>query len=86
MTTSAAKRGAVKRRPAAKRFHWFQGASVRELYNQLSAAGPDTARLEVHTTGDQMTFLVHPGEVSTQSHNPSHINDSHICPPDCPPK
>lgn len=64
-------------------YYWFQGASVRELVNQLEAAGPDTARLEVHTEGNSMTFLVLPGGVSPQSHDPRHINDSHLCPPDC---
>lgn len=69
-----------------KPYHWFQGASVRELVNQLEAADPDTARLEVHTAGDKMTFRVIPastGDVTIQSHDPLDINDSHRCPPDC---
>lgn len=74
------------RRPARKKavdFWWFQGASVRELYDQLSAAGPDTCRLEVHPAGNKITLLVE-AEVSTQSHTGAHINDAHPCPPDCP--
>lgn len=66
-----------------KPYHWFQGASVRELYDRISAAGPDTARLEVRQDGKKMTLDV-VAEVSTQAHIPGHpINDSHLCPPDC---
>jgi hypothetical protein len=77
----------VRRRRAqsdSPRFHWFQGASVRELYNQLSAAGPDTVILEVHQSGDKMTFqVVNQGGAQAQaSPNPS-INDSRVCPPIC---
>lgn len=64
-------------------YHWFQGESVQQLVKQLTAAGVDTARLEVHQDGKEMTFLVVP-EVAAESHNANHINDSHLCPPDCP--
>jgi len=73
-------------RPATKRgkpFHWFQGESVSQLYEQLAAAGPTTARIEVYQEGKKMTLRVVP-EVSTSSHTNNHINDSHLCPPDCP--
>lgn len=71
------------RRPAKKiEYWWFQGASVRELYDRLTAAGPDTAKLKVIPSGNQLLLDV-VAEVSTQSHDPRHINDSHACPPDC---
>lgn len=67
-----------------KKYHWFQGASVRDLYDTIGAAGPDTARLVVRQHGKKMTFEVE-AEVSTELHQPGHvINDSHYCPPDCP--
>jgi hypothetical protein len=78
----------VKRRPAskAKPYHWFQGASVRELYDQIGAIGPDTARVEVRQAGNKMTFDVldpaAPVE-DTQRIQPA-INDSKVCPPICP--
>lgn len=72
----------AKRRPVAIRYFWFQGASVRELYDRLSAAGPDTARFEVHLDGRKATLNV-VAEVSTQVHELDHINDSHVCPPQC---
>ena len=75
-----------------KPFHWFKGASVRALYDQIGAAGPDTARVEVRTEGDQMFFRVvadgeGANEVTPALHEPGHndeINDSFICPPRCP--
>ena len=66
-----------------KPFYWFQGPSVRELYDQLSAAGPDTVRLEVRQSRRKMTFTVVPeGEAKVTPRPP--INDSHLCPPSCP--
>lgn len=62
----------------AQRYHWFQGASVRELYNQIDQYGPDVARLEVHQQGDVMHFRVVSGDEQLPP-----INDSHVCPPDC---
>lgn len=77
----------VKRRPAAKnakKFWWFQGASVRELYSRLSGTNPDTARLEVHLTGDKMTLeVIVDGGVEAASRTPP-INESRVCPPICP--
>lgn len=72
------------RRPAAVKFYWFQGASVRELYDRLSAAGPDAARFEVHISAGKATLEVVPeGETAKVRPNPP-INDSHACPPTCP--
>lgn len=66
-----------------KPYHWFQGASVRELYEAIGAAGPDTCRLVVRQEAKKMTFEVE-GEVATELHQPGHgINESHFCPPDC---
>jgi hypothetical protein len=78
------------RRPAAAKkeqpYHWFQGTSVRALYDQLGVAGPDTARLEVRTEGDAMFFRVvdqregaKPGADGWDD-----INNSFLCPPRCP--
>ena len=64
-------------------YHWFQGASVRELYDRLTAVGPDTARLEVHTDGKKMTLQV-TGETAAAVSPTPPINDSHLCPPQCP--
>lgn len=82
MTNPSVRRRRAK--PTAARFHWFQGASVRELYNQLGAAGPDTVILEVHQSGDKMTFEVvsGTGDQTKVSANPP-INDSRVCPPIC---
>lgn len=74
-----------RRTKMTKPFHWFQGDSVRELVRQLAEAGANP-RLEVHTDGKSMTFAVIPTDIILQSHNPTHINDSHVCPPDCPPR
>lgn len=65
--------------PPTKPYHWFQGASVRTLYDLLTEYGPDTARLEVTTHGAKM-FL----HVKGEEGDPPPINDSHICPPQCP--
>lgn len=72
----------------ARPYHWFQGASVDLLMERL--VNHPGCRLEVHQDGQQMTFLVVPGDavvppgIVLESHNTNHINDSHICPPDCP--
>lgn len=74
------------RRPAGAKtqpYHWFQGASVRELYDRIGAAGPDTARVEMHTSGDKMTIeVIAQAEGDSASRNPP-INDSRLCPPIC---
>jgi hypothetical protein len=69
---------ATKQQP----YHWFQGASVRELVDRLTAAGPDTARLEVRVTGDKMFFRVKKAGTAVAALAPD-INDSFICPPRC---
>lgn len=63
----------------ARSYHWFQGDSVRELYNQLDEYGPDVARLEVHVIGDRMHFRV----INANHETLPPINESHLCPPDC---
>lgn len=81
MATSAKPK---RRDEKATKFHWFQGASVRELYNRLGSANPDTAILEVHLAGDKMTLeVVVEGGVERSSRT-SPINDSRVCPPICP--
>lgn len=67
----------------AKPFHWFQGASVRELYERLSAAGPDTARLEARIDGKAMTLRVVAANQEEAKARPTDINDSRLCPPIC---
>ena len=68
----------------AKPYHWFQGESVRALYDLLTEYGPDTARLEVHTKGDQMYLHVkHAPDAVSGETDPDPINNSHICPPFC---
>lgn len=61
-------------------FWWFQGASVKQLYDQLAEYGPDTARLEVHVTGTTMHFRV----IAADGETLPITNDSHVCPPQCP--
>lgn len=79
-TQSSPRAAAKKEKP----YHWFQGASVRELYNRLSAAGPDTARLEVRTEGDQIFFRVVVGsDPGAKVDGEVDINDSRRCPPIC---
>lgn len=77
-----------RRRPKSTQqpYHWFHGESVRALYDRLGAAGPDSARLEVHQDGDSMTFrVVADGEGDeTGKAEESDINNSFICPPRCP--
>lgn len=73
-------------KPAAKPYHWFKGASVRALYDRLTVAGPDTARLEVRQEGDSMTFRVvadGDGSEVQAADDEGDINDSHRCPPFC---
>lgn len=78
-----AKNGTAKRKIAP--YFWFQGASVRALVDQLTAAGPDSARLEVRIEKKRMLFRV-VGEGATAVAAASDINDSFLCPPRCPPK
>lgn len=74
-----------------KPYHWFQGASVRTLFDRLAAAGPDTARLEVHEDGPSMTLRVVPADIRRASFVAEAgddcdepIDDSRLCPPVCP--
>lgn len=86
MTTSARAPKKAKAK-TGKPFHWFHGASVRQLYDVLGEYGPDTVRLEVHTDGKKMTFRVKRTTGPTGvGGEPPPINDSHVCPPQCPPK
>lgn len=64
-------------------YHWYQGASVRELFDRLQAAGPDTARLEVRTKGKAMFLRVVPNGSVTPYSGPPDTNESHVCPPQC---
>lgn len=79
-----------RRRPQAKPappYHWFQGPSVRELYEAIGTANPDTARLEVRVDGEQMRFRVVStggGEERWADTAVADINDSRRCPPTCP--
>jgi hypothetical protein len=79
-----------RRRPQqthAQPYHWFQGASVRALYDQIGNANPDTARLEVRVDGEQMRFRVVStggGEERWADTASADINDSRRCPPVCP--
>jgi hypothetical protein len=61
-------------------YWWFQGQSVEHLLMKLQDAGPD-ARLEVHPGPEGKLFLK-VVDADKQSGDP--INDSHLCPPDCP--
>lgn len=84
--TAPARRRSMKSTDKPRPYHWFKGASVRALYDEIGRLGPDNVRLEVRTEGREMTFTVvgEEGEVSTETHAPWHtINDSHYCPPDC---
>ena len=63
-------------------YHWFSGASVERLRNELVAAGSPLPRLEVYQNGDNMTFKVVPNGGNSAGVTP--INDSHVCPPTCP--
>ena len=67
-----------------KPYWWFRGDAVTTLVERLLVADPATARLEVHPEGREMTFLVIPAGPVPESHTEEHINDSHLCPPDCP--
>jgi hypothetical protein len=65
---------------ADKRFWWFEGATVAALSAQLMDAGP-AARLEVHIAGEEMTLhVIQPGDHAALKP----LNDSFVCPPNCP--
>lgn len=85
MTTPQKPRRRPQQKSTVKPYHWFQGASVRALYDQIGAIGADTARVEVRQDGEKMTFRV-VGPVKTESADADavdDINDSHRCPPWC---
>lgn len=63
-------------------FWWFQGKSVEELTEALINAG-SSARLEVHLDGQDMTLHVVP-LIALEGGGGGGINDSHVCPPQCP--
>ena len=67
-----------------KPYWWFQGATVEKLTSDLQAAGAD-ARLEVRLEGDHMTLQVVPAAGMT-TNGPLYgpLDESHVCPPDCP--
>lgn len=67
-----------------KPYTWFSPEATRELKARLNAAGDD-AILKVHRTGSSMELEVG-GAITPQVHTSNHINDSHVCPPDCPPR
>jgi hypothetical protein len=72
-------------KPTDQPYHWFQGASVRALYDQIGAIGADIARVEVRQRGDKMTFRV-VGAVKVAGADDdasADINDSRRCPPIC---
>lgn len=68
----------------ARPYWWFQGASVMELYERLKSAGPDVARLEVRQDGNSLFLDVVGGDGSALDTGGGSINESHICPPQCP--
>ena len=67
----------------ARPFHWFGPVSVSALRQALNAASPD-ARLEVHQDGQDMTLHVKEPVEAADGGGGGGINDSHICPPQCP--
>jgi hypothetical protein len=84
MTTPQKPRRRPQQKPAQP-YHWFQGASVRALYDQIGAIGADTARVEVRQSGDTMTLRV-VGAVKAEGADEDtsgDINDSRRCPPIC---
>jgi len=64
------------------KFHWFRGATVDALKDQLNAGNVD--RIEVHHDGDAMTFHVIYGATPTPEVHATPLNESFICPPICP--
>lgn len=74
-----------------KGYVWFQGKSVRELYDRLTAGNPDEARLEIRMDADGKTWLRVVSPAVTLAGDPAtdspadcgDINESHNCPPDC---
>lgn len=66
----------------SKRFWWFDGASVDALREQLN--GP-VVRVEFRVDkAQQATITVVRGDVVTTEGGGGPINDSHVCPPQCP--
>lgn len=64
------------------RFWWFDGETVRDLCEQLVAAG-EGARLECHPVGGQLWLHVVPSDQArVAAFTP--LNKSHECPPWCP--
>lgn len=63
----------------AETFTWFGADSTKTLGLALAAAG-DGSRLEVHIVGEK-TFL---HVIDAQGEPVAVINDSFVCPIDCP--
>lgn len=68
-----------------KRYVWFGPESVAKLRDALNAASPE-ARLEIHEhKHDEFTLhVVEPSDVVATDGGGGGINESHICPPQCP--
>lgn len=77
MTTS---KRVQKRSPKPQPYWWFQGTPVAELRRQLNEYPAEDTRLEVRLDGKKMTFTV----MAPDGHGPNPIDDSHVCPPQCP--
>jgi len=61
-------------------FHWFSGQSLDRLTEELDEVrGQPGARLEVYQNGPHMIF-----RVFSETYQGPPINESHICPIDCP--
>lgn len=66
-------------------YHWFRGATVEALRDQLNAGPVD--RIEVHQENGSMTFQVvyASDEAAVQPlGRPVPLNESFQCPPRCP--
>lgn len=69
---------------STRTFWWFHGKSVADLMYRLQTTRDP--RLEVHVDGKRVTFRVVPNDMTGEAAagEPPPVNDSHVCPPDCP--